>query len=136
MTESLARLAEEAAKALTALAEGARAAGDTSAASTPRPVTSEEAWRKIQEGRGLTHMGCDEVDRAAVDAAMPLLARDHGYVKADSHGLLTPEEVERRAREWYAEPIGPVNVASLLDDLISALTRPASAGSTAPGGGS
>ena len=102
------------------------------------PVTSEETVRAYAEGchshdeRRWTPFAdypghAVEAVRHGLDAAMPLLARDHG--------LLTPEEVERRAREWAKEPMGKLKVPDVMNDLIAALTRPAPrvAGDAAPG---
>lgn len=99
----------------------------------PGPVTSEEAHRTFRDALSTGsnsfsdygHLDDEDmvVERHALDAAMPLLARDHG--------LLTPAEVERRAREWWRRGGGGFS------GLVTALTAPAatSAASTRTDGG-
>ena len=91
-------------------------------------VTSEEAWgyfvAKIRASRPpsvwFSMCGPDDILalRHSIDAAMPLLARDHG--------LLTLAEVERRAREWVARRYAPDTEGSAwFVSLVAALTREA-----------
>ena len=88
----------------------------------PGPVTSEEAVAAYAAGyaracgvfREHTEEALAQKRKAGMDAAMPLLARDHG--------LLTPAEVERRAREWWRRGGGGFS------GLVTALTAPAATG--------
>ena len=98
------------------------------------PVTSEEAVAAYAAGyarasgvfREHTEEALANKRKAGMDAAMPLLARDHG--------LLTPAEVERRARAWWSSHYGRPVLSGVPDSLVTALTASAATGaaSTAP----
>lgn len=85
------------------------------------PVTSEEAviaYEVAYNSRRNGYLWFDpawRIDgRHALDAAMPLLARDHGYIKL--------AEVERRAREWVH--CRGEQLQAWLGSLLAALTAP------------
>ena len=91
------------------------------------PVTSEEAvvaYEVAYNARRGGFLWFDPIwridGRHCFDAAMPLLARDHG--------LLTPAEVERRARAWWSSPYGRPVLSGVPDSLVTALTASAATG--------
>lgn len=96
------------------IADALLAAGVTPPPQPAGPVTSEEASVAFKAAlyklNPRVKLYCDEV-RRTIDAAMPLLARDHG--------LLTRAEVERRARAW-ADGWG--YSGAVKGDLVEALT--------------